>query len=76
MSYVLFYIWTGILVCMTLVTLIFTLFWGLCVDNQRRLDRPCIDFTQFGIYFLPFKVVVYKLTDILILDRLDVSEWD
>ena len=52
MSYVLFYIWTGILVCMTLVTLIFTLFWGLCVDNQRRLDRPCIDFTQFGIYFI------------------------
>ena len=22
----------------------------MCVDNQRRLDRPCIDFVQFGNY--------------------------
>ena len=48
MSYILFYIWTGILICLTVVTLFFTLFWGLCVDNQRRLDRPCISFVQFG----------------------------
>lgn len=48
MSYILFYVWVGILVCLTMVTLIFTLFWGLCVDNQRRHDRPCISFVQFG----------------------------
>ena len=23
----------------------------MCVDNQRRLDRPCIDFVQFGNYY-------------------------
>lgn len=48
LSYVLFYVWAGILVCLTMVTLVFTLFWGMCVDNQRRLDRQCIDFTQLG----------------------------
>lgn len=34
-----------------MVTLIFTLFWGLCVDNQRRHDRPCISFVQFGKFY-------------------------
>jgi len=51
LSYILFYIWTGILICLTMVTLVFTLFWGLCVDNQRRLDRPCISFVQFDWLF-------------------------
>ena len=51
MSYILFYIWTGILICLTMTTLVFTIFWGLCVDNQRRLDRPCINFVQFGKSF-------------------------
>nr|CAG4645610.1 EOG090X085S [Lynceus sp. MCZ IZ 141354] len=50
-SYVLFYLWSGILVCLTIVTFIFTMFWGLCSDKQHRLDRPCIDFTQFDWMF-------------------------
>nr|CAG4638531.1 EOG090X085S [Cyclestheria hislopi] len=51
LSYVLFYVWTAILVCLTMVTLIFTFFWGLCADKQVHLDRPCIDFVQFDWLF-------------------------
>lgn len=44
-----------------MVTLVFTLFWGMCVDNQRRLDRPCIDFVQFGnYYYFSLYIVVLK----------------
>ena len=46
-TYVLEIAWLLMLCFLVIVTLLFTIFWGLCNDKDVQSNRKCIDFRQF-----------------------------
>ncbi|KAJ9584230.1 hypothetical protein L9F63_021435, partial [Diploptera punctata] len=50
-TYVLEIAWLLMLCFLVVVTLIFTIFWGLCSDKDVQNNRKCIDFKQFYFMF-------------------------
>ncbi|XP_063225701.1 neuronal membrane glycoprotein M6-a isoform X2 [Bacillus rossius redtenbacheri] len=50
-TYVLQMAWLLMLCFLVIVTLVFTIFWGLCSNPLVQANRQCIDFKQFGFLF-------------------------
>ncbi|KAJ8889986.1 hypothetical protein PR048_009491 [Dryococelus australis] len=50
-TYILQMAWLLMLCFLVIVTLVFTIFWGLCSNPLVQANRQCIDFKQFGFLF-------------------------
>lgn len=51
LAYILNVLWLAMLVFLTGVTVVFTFWWGMCANKQKRPEKQCISFTEFDFLF-------------------------